>query len=417
MLPLIKRYRSEFYSGLVGLYFILLLQIKGTYTAIPLFVAASGLILLIFKLRQGSWTLSSQEKWLIVVFSSYFLLFVLSLLINGGRIRELDMPSKALLLMAVLVVCSQIRLKIHWILSAILLGSFAAGTVALYRSVVKNRFFDELLPAHQSIQAGGITMTLSLFCFAAAFYFYRKKAIPMLVFSLVASLAVILASLLLQARGAWVGAPFILGIILWLNRKLLSKWIIVFLAAVALCGTLFAGNLVKARWELAVSDIQQYLTQNNGHTSVGGRLDMWKSSFIGIQEKPILGRGVEAIPEMRQNHFKQGLISEYASNFQNAHNQYLHDATARGLVGLAALLAVFFVPLWQFWCNLKGSEVGSQAHLWGVLGITHVLATMGYCLTQSFLSHNSGTMFYFFTVFLLLGLQKSAQNRPLAEAG
>lgn len=417
MLPLIKRYRSEFYSGLVGLFFILLLYVKPSYTAIPLIIAASGLVLLIQSLRQGRGELAQSEKWLLIAIGSYFLVFVISFLIHDGKLRELDTPSKVLLLLSTLALYAKIRLKINWILSAVLLAAATAGVVATYRFFLLDTPYMALFPTHMYIQAGDMAMSLGMFSIAIAFYFYRKKSkIGVLCAFLAAGLA-ILASLVNQARGAWVATPVILLIILLLNRKLLSKWFLISLALIASIGALLAGELIKERWQQAYNEVAGYFTQNIGATSVGGRLDMWKSSFIGIQEKPILGRGVEAIPEMRQNHFKQGLISEYASNFQNAHNQYLHDATARGLVGLAALLAVFFVPLWQFWRNLKGSEVGSQAHLWGVLGITHVLATMGYCLTQSFLSHNSGTMFYFFTVFLLLGLQKSAQNRPLAEAG
>lgn len=415
MFSTIKRYQNEIFSSLIGLYFILLMHMKAAYTGIPLLLAVCGIALLIPIIRQRNWKISTYEKWLIITVSVYFLLFVLSLLIHGGKARELDTPSKALALLAILALCSQIKLKSRWILTSILVGSCVVGIIVVYRSVILGRFFDALLPVHQSIQAAGMTMSLALFCFASGFYFYRKKATGMLIFSLIASVCAILASLLLQARGAWVGAPFIIGIILWLNRKLLSKWIILFLALAVVSGTFFAGNLIKARIELAVSDIQQYVSQTNAATSIGGRFDMWKSALIGIEEKPLFGRGLSAIADMRQEHFKQGLISEYAADFQNTHNQYLHDASARGILGLLALLAVFFVPLWIFWHNLKSKEAGTLPHMWGVLGITHVLGVMGYSLTQGFFLHNSGTMFYFFTVFLLLGLQKSSANQPPVE--
>ena len=34
------------------------------------------------------------------------------------------------------------------------------------------------------------------------------------------------------------------------------------------------------------------------------------------------------------------------------------------------------------------------------LAIVHILSTMAYCLTQAFIIHNSGNIFYFFVLFL-----------------
>ena len=35
-----------------------------------------------------------------------------------------------------------------------------------------------------------------------------------------------------------------------------------------------------------------------------------------------------------------------------------------------------------------------------ILGIVHVLSMIIYCMSQSFLAHNSGNIFYFFVLFL-----------------
>lgn len=415
MFSTIKRYQNEIFSSLIGLYFILLMQVKAAYTTIPLLLAFAGIIILIPIFRQRNWKIEKYEKWLIISVTTYFLLFLLSLLIHGGKTRELDFPSKALLLLTIIPICLRARLKNNWIISAILLGSSLAALIAIYRFFILNMPYVKLFPIHMYIQAGGMIMTLGLFNLGIAFYFYRKKSTAGFLFALVASGLAILASLVNQARGAWMAAPLIVMVILFLNRKLLSKWFIICLAAFTVIGSFTTGDLIKTRWQQASQEITHYFSKKNKSTSVGGRLDMWKSALIGIEEKPIFGRGVEAISEMRQEHFEQGFISKYASTFQNTHNQYLHDASARGILGLLALLAVFFVPLWIFWHNLKGKEAGTLPHMWGVLGITHVLGVMGYCLTQGFLSHNSGTMFYFFTVFLLLGLQKSSVNQPPVE--
>ena len=142
---------------------------------------------------------------------------------------------------------------------------------------------------------------------------------------------------------------------------------------------------------------------------------MWKSAWLGIQEKPIFGWGLEGVKEMRKQHLQEGRISAYAAQFAHAHNQFLHDASVRGLFGFSALLLVFFVPLIAFWRNLRTAAQGSLKQLWNILGASHILLTMSYCLSQAFFMHNSGTMFYFTTLALFWGLQKNAENRPLVE--
>lgn len=407
-----RPYFPQACSVLIGLFFVLVLQIKASYTLIPLLIALIGFGFVYSALRSKQYQLDPSDKWIAWTIVFYFALFVLSAIIHDGRGRELDSPSRALLLLPVLAVCYKVALKPYWIIYGIVFGALLAGITASVRFFVLNQQ-SELFPVHMYIQAGDIVMSLSLFSFAAAFYFQAKKQTLWMMLCLIASAAAIFASFINQARGAWVAAPVALLAILFLNRKFLSKWVIVFLLLVTTIGGFFAGDVIQKRWQQAKNEITHYIEHNNGNTSVGARFDMWKSALLGIQEKPLFGWGIEGVKEMRQQHSEQKLISKSAASFSHAHNQYLHDGSARGLLGLTALLAIFLVPLALFWRNLKQSVAGSLAHLWGTLGITHVLATMAYCLTQAFLAHNSGTMFYFFVVLLFLGLQKNAQNRAL----
>lgn len=408
----LRTYFPQGCSLLIGLFFVLVLQIKASYTLIPLLIALIGFGFVYSALRSKQYQLDPSDKWIIWTVVFYFALFVLSVIIHDGRGRELDSPSRALLLLSVLAVCYKVALKPYWIIYGIAVGALLAGITASIRFFVLNQQSD-LFPGYMYIQAGDIVMSLSLFSFAAAFYFQARKQTLWMLLCLIASVAAIFASLINQARGAWVAAPVALSVILFLNRKLLSKWVVIFLLLVATVGGLFAGEVIQKRWQQAKNEITHYVEHNNGSTSVGARFDMWKSALLGIQEKPLFGWGLEGVKEMRRQHLEQKLISEYAASFTHSHNQYLHDASVRGLLGLGALLAIFFVPLGLFWRNLKQSAVGSLAYLWGTLGITHVLATMTYCLTQAFFAHNSGTMFYFFVVILFLGLQKNAQKRAL----
>lgn len=381
MLARVKSYNNQLYSILIGLFFILALPLKISYSLIPILLAVSGIALLVPHIKSRTFNLDKADKWLIASFVFYFTLCVISFMTHKGKFSELDLPSRAVLTLPILAVLYKKHIQQVWILYAIL--------------------------------AGDMAMSLAMFSFCALFYFHAQKQRLLTVTCLISGLLAMIASFLTTARGAWIGVPAVLAAIFLLNRKNLSKWVVTSVLLITLSGGFFAKETIYQRYLEAKSDISAYVDRSNTSTSVGARFDMWKSSLLGIQEKPLFGWGLEGVKEMRKQHFEQGKISQYASGFAHAHNQYLHDTATRGVLGLIALLAILFVPLSSFWRNVRRAAPNSLAHLWGVLGITHILLMMSYFLTQAFLSHNSGVMFYFTVTLIFLGLQKTAQNQPL----
>ena len=109
------------------------------------------------------------------------------------------------------------------------------------------------------------------------------------------------------------------------------------------------------------------------------------------------------VKEIKEQQF-DGMISF----FSNAHNQYLDDLSKRGIVGLLALLAVLFIPLRSFMKNLKTAN--NEIKLIATLGIAHILSVMIYGLSQGFLVHNSGTIFYFFLTIVFYTAIRTQQK-------
>lgn len=412
LLPL-KTRLPQIATLLIGLFFLLVLHFRISYSLIPILLSVIGLALLYPSIKRKQINLNRQDKWLIGIAIAYFLLFVFSLLIHQGKANELDIPSRTLLLLPLLAVCYRLPLHRGWIVYSLVVSTLLAAIIGLIQFFILK--MPRLFPAHMYIQSGDMLMTLSLLSFATSFYFKQKAVKKWFVLSLIATGVGIVVCLLNQARGAWLAAPVAILLLLVFNRHTLSKTMIITLIITAVAGTLIAGHQVERRWEAAQREAKFYFEKNNGSTSVGARLDMWKSAWFGIQEKPLFGWGLQGVKQMRADHAKQKIISKYASTFDHAHNQYLQDASARGILGLAALLGLFFVPLTLFWKNNRRLPKTSQAYFWGICGITHIVATMCYCLTQAFLSHNSGMMFYAFLTLLFYGLQKTSQNPPLGE--
>ncbi|MBS9782984.1 MAG: O-antigen ligase family protein [Pasteurella sp.] len=408
MLSILKNNREYIYSILVGLFFILILHFKASYTAIPAILGLSGLYFVVLSIKNKTFAICPENRILVITFWIYFLLFVISLIVNKGEARELDLPSRVLIALPILTLLSQIKIKPFWVLYSILVACILAGIVAIIQ-----KFYLHLpnpFPIHNRIQAGDIVMTLAVFSLCIGFYAYQVRNKLLMIIASIAFSFGFIASVLCLARGALVGFVIALVAILFFYRHLLSKKAVIFV----MIFTLFAGSVsykvAEKRWNRVSVEITQCLQKNKCVSSVGLRLDMYKSAFLGIQEKPIFGWGLEGVKEMRKQHIKQKYVSKHIARFNHSHNQFLHDGSARGLLGLLVLCAIFFVPFGLFAKGIK-QTTNKVSQLFGVMGVVHILAIMGYCLTQGFLSHHSGNLFYLATVMILLSLQRITTER------
>ncbi|WP_032093238.1 O-antigen ligase family protein [Necropsobacter rosorum] len=397
----------------VGFFFLSVLSVKGGHNFAPfllIIIAFSYLIYLIAQKRRQP--LSQDEKWLIASYVFYFSVFLLSLLLHGGKFRELDNPSRAILVLPLLSLFFHHPIRFKVLAYGIPAGAVIAGLVALY-----DRFYlgaqAAYSPRTMHIQGGDIAMSLGMFSLVIALYFAARKQYKAAVLCTVASLFGILGSFLSTARGGWIGLPFILAVIILLYRKQLSKpfltgicsvVIIAIIAAVALPNTQVMNRIKKANNEIAA-----YFDKNNGATSVGARFDMWKGALLMAQEKPLLGWGTAGVAEQSKQYAAQKIINKHAAIFDHAHNQYLDDLAKRGILGLLGLLGIMLVPMRYFIRSLPGASL--EARYAATLGIIHILSVMFYCLSQGFFTHNSGNIFYFFPIMVLFAAVRTLKSQ------
>ena len=112
--------------------------------------------------------------------------------------------------------------------------------------------------------------------------------------------------------------------------------------------------------------------------------------------------------ETKTKETKEKIATGNIGQFTHAHNQYLDDLSKRGIVGLLALLAVLFIPLRAFMKKLNNTN--DEIKLIATLGVAHILSVMIYGLSQGFLVHNSGTIFYFFLTIVFYAAIRTHQK-------
>ena len=368
----------------VTLFFLSIFIVKGGYNAAPALLMLIGLGYGVYALiKKPLLNLSKVDKWLIYSYLFYFLTFVLSLCINGGKMRDLDTASRVVFLIPVLLLLLKYPIKTCVLSYSIPLGGIVSVCIALYDKFILNLNPDQN-PRIMHIQGGDISMSLGILSLIIALYAYQKREVKLTV----------------------------LSVILWIYRHSLSKrFFLTFFGIIAVASvgiSQMPNNRIMERIDVARKDIQLYLDNKDGNTSLGARFEMWKSALEMVKEKPLFGWGIQGATEKRKQETKERIVTGNIGQFTHAHNQYLDDLSKRGIVGLLALLAVLFIPLRTFMKNLKTAN--NEIKLIATLGVAHILSVMIYGLSQGFLVHNSGTIFYFFLTIVFYTAIRTRQK-------
>jgi O-antigen ligase len=214
-----------------------------------------------------------------------------------------------------------------------------------------------------------------------------------------------LGSLLSGSRGGWIGLPVVAFVLYKSYGHRFSKSV----KALVIAGLMLVGLAVyslpqtglQGRVQEAVNDISSYYSDENRDTSLGLRFEMWRGASQLIMERPLLGWGEAGYAEAMSELGEQGEITYKASQYDHAHNEFIDALAKRGVIGLVVLLALYFVPLRLFASGLKHPSLETRS-----LAVAGTLLAVGYIdfgLSQAFLAHNSGVMFYAFWLSLLWG--------------
>ena len=394
-----------FINASIFLFFTLLLMFpKGyNYGSTALLVLSILFLCYLLYKRVSFLEVVKQNKAIFVVTTFYFLVSLFFIFFHGEKIKLIDNPLRAFLFLSVIVFIVYSSVKFDILLYSIPLGSFISGVVALYQYYIlslESAFYNQM-----KIQSGDIAMSLGLFSFVIAFHLldvnkHKKKLVALVILF---GIFGVLASLLSFARGGWVGIPILLLILIFLYRHLLSKKLLLLGGITFLCiisVVLTTNNKLVNRLSEAQYELKLYLSGDDKVSSIGERLDMWKIGSKAFLEHPISGWSLKELDYYKKDLSDKNIVTKASISFSHLHNQFIDELVKKGIVGGVAILGIFFLPLYIFYTKQKNKKNNKRIKFITTLGIVHILSTMSYCLTQAFISHNSGNIFYFFVLFL-----------------
>ncbi len=392
------------------LFFALCISVTSGYSYASAVLLFLSLPLLINKKNYS--VLDQNSKYLLLAFLVYVLIQGISIIWDGGALKEFDRPSRVLMGIAILLLCLRYPPRFLWLMNGIATGAITAGIRALWdRQIIGyGRAFEWMMP----IQGGDISMSLGLLSLCGVMWAIKTSSYRHLFYFSIASIMGLLGSILSGSRGGWVLFPVILFVGYRIFRDWFStriKWSMALALCLLISFCLMPQSGVPQRISQAKNDVQLYFTGENKVTSLGHRFEIWKSSIDSFIKKPVFGWGNHGVRLSQEQQYKSGLITKAAYDFNgHAHNQFLDEMAKRGIIGFSTLLALFLFPLTTFKRRLANATSAEDTTL-AACGVVLVLSTIDYCLSQAFLNHNSGIVFYCLSLVIFFISTKQAIKR------
>lgn len=386
-----NKFMSLTVSFAVFLFFAGMLAVPVGYTAGPVALLATSLYFLAKRPRLG---LSYEDKSLIYLLLAVFLVALFIYVYHDNRVRTLDLPSRYLLAMPVLVLLLDTALRLSWLWAGLIVGCVSGAVLALWQTMALG--MDRAVGFTGVIQFGDLGLMMGVFCVAGLFWTATQTRYA-LTWRIVLALGALTGgcvSLVSGSRGGWIALPLVLVLFLiaFLNRR---NWVRAVGCLIVVCVGLVAVVVtvpsIKTRYSHAVSDVQQF-DKGVAATSVGSRLAIWDALLVMIPQKPILG--------WSENDYRielKRLVAEKKADpvilqLANTHNNYLELWVFQGFIGLLTVLALMLVSFWYFCRRLRSNSM--TVRVMAVCGSSLVACYAVFGLSQVILGRNNTLLFF-----------------------
>lgn len=276
-------------------------------------------------------------------------------------------------------------------ISSIFFNTYMNFYLNFNRNLLNEKIGSIILYDYSIISISLITLTM---CFK-----YSKKYFYLISFICTFNILLII---LHGSRGAWIALPLIGLFIFYSFYKTHLKPLILISSSGILL--LFSLYIFNPNISERIKNFQQdthLMSQSNYNTSVGQRVSMWIESIEQFKNEPFLGVGY--------TNLKTALYNRNHVEHPHAHNLFIHELAAHGILGFLGLLLSFLMPLYYF--TIKKNQYSSTVR---TAGITLIIYTLVCGLTDYLFIARFTCLLYFILITTLLSFNK-VSNVSLPE--
>ncbi|MCX5590184.1 O-antigen ligase family protein [Alcaligenes endophyticus] len=326
------------------------------------------------------------------------------LIYNGASWSEFDLPLRYIAVIPILLLCLHYPPTFVGLLSGIWVGAVGTAILAVSELYITQ---DRATGFTGGIQFGNMGLLLGVFALGIALFGLetRKNAGFILLF-LGAGVAGGVISLASGTRGGWLAVPVVLLVFYaaYVKREnALRLGVPVVVGTVLLLGAVSQAPSIKARIELAQSDLMEF-QKGNAATSIGARLALWRAESQLIAQRPFIGWSKSEHTLALQDMVAQGKLDQRSSQLANSHNTFLELWIYTGLLGLMGVLFLFFVAGYGFFIKIRSANPYTKFA--AVSGLNLVLSYMIFSQTQIMLGRNNTLVFFLLMLCIFWGMMR-----------
>lgn len=375
---------------------------------------------LIWILSRPDIELSREDHALVWVFVAYFLVSAFTIAWHGNNYKSLDQSIRPLLAIPILLYLTHAHIRTRWLWGGLVWGAALSVVVALWQQLVEGR--DRVEGYLNIIHFGNLALIYAVFCIGGLFWASTqgKRALVwrvVFIIGIACSLYSVDAS---GSRGSWIAIPALA--VLVFATFITRRRLVPALAATAIFAVVVGVQMatpdsrLRLRYEAAVTDIQLFLHANEADTSLGARFVMWEGALTNIPKKPVLGWNEQEYKQELQRLVDVKELDPVALQFaDNLHNQYLQAWAFQGLLGLAALLALYMIPFSFFVRRLRAKDL--EVRVWAFCGSALITGYFFFSMSQAILRRNNGIMFFLLALIIAWFCMRRAEKRDTLSSG
>lgn len=265
-------------------------------------------------------------------------------------LRDVDDLSRFFLCIPVYLALRLLRPPIRpFLWGCVIFTVYSMGLMAVHmhvlhldRGISPNGFLPTIPQTSLSI----ILAMVALQCWVAPDGVLRSRVAPALLLAIAFSVP-----LLSQTRSG-LGVALGLGILFWLllPKKNLRVLLVGVGTAIVVMVVVMNNSTLWARGDQTVAEIEHYMTKDQFvSTSTTTRLELWRFAGRMFAEHPLIGVGNHQYATTLAAYKSSGKTPAELDLFTHPHNDFLKYAAEGGLLGAAAILMLYFVPLAASW--------------------------------------------------------------------
>lgn len=296
-------------------------------------------------------------------------------------------------------------------------GCISSGLLAIYQSGTIGRAEGFT----NAVRFGNIALLMALVCgFASFINFFNKKE---RVFFLASSCLGMMASVLSLSRGGWVLLLALPLFAYFMFSHMRRSAILLSLAAIPLLFSFTFIPPVKERIEIAKNEFIEYFDESKSFnpTSVGIRLELWKTALMMGGEKPLSGWGDAEIDQRKKEYVDAGVSNEVILKFTHAHNDLIENWARRGALGVVSMLLIYIFPIYLIYMissknTIISVEFGRLKRFFVISGFFIYFGYFVFGWTSVFFKFVIGHNFYMFSLIFFCAAISYIDRASLDES-